>query len=370
MMQDRSMRPPEHSSDTLDCRQGQGVECSPSLKTIEELTRLWQRILQRSPIGIEENFFDLGGNPSLAAELFSEIADAFGRELSPLTITQAPTIHALARLLEKSSAASIPPLLLLRPGHAAPPVFITHGIGSSVMDLFDLISHVQTTHPIYGMQARGMDGVEEPLDNIEDMAEYFLAAVRKIQPRGPYILVGYSLGGLVTLEMAGRLAEKGEKIALLALLETYPHRRYMPLGTRVQLYVHLARHHASKITKLPPYRALRYLLASKHRTTSGGHGSSKAIGLRVSAARRVYEKSNAALMRYRPRRYSGPIRFVKSAISLRFPENPAAVWAYLLPQLEIEIVPGDHQGIITEKFESLAAVLSRYLREAFAEEQR
>jgi pimeloyl-ACP methyl ester carboxylesterase len=73
------------------------------------------------------------------------------------------------------------------------------------------------------MQAKGIDGVEEPLDRIEDMARYSLDAVRQLQPHGPYLLIGFSLGGLVTLEMAQQLIADGEKIGLLAMLDSYPH---------------------------------------------------------------------------------------------------------------------------------------------------
>ena len=350
-----------------------------ALPTIETITGIWQGIFRRPQIGSEDNFFDLGGDPSLAAQLFSEIAKVFGRELSPLMIYQAPTIAALATAVEQSSPVRIPPLLLLkagakagaRTGNAASPAFITHGIGSSVMDFFELVKHIETPRAIYGMQARGTDGVDEPLDTIEDMAQFFLDGIKAIQPSGPYLLIGYSLGGLITLEMAERLVENGERVALLALLETYPHRSYLPFGPRFQLSTRLVRHHASAMMKLPARGVVQYIRGgseyrwkvsqdpgeSEDNNSPGGELSTLAM-LRVSG------KAKSALARYRPRAFGGRTRFVKSAISLRFPENPRAVWADLLPQLEVEIVPGTHQGIVRTEFKSLAAVLSRYLKEA------
>src|SRR5271156_3255568 len=169
---------------------------------IEVLTPIWQRVLQLSPIQINDDFFDLGGDSSLALQLFTEIAQVCDRELPPVTIYQARTIAALAALLEQPTTPRFPTLVLLKPGANKPPVFLAHGLGGSVIDFFQPVRQIETDHPIYGMQARGIDGLEEPLERIEDMADFYLDAIKKVQPRGPYILVGYSLGGLVVLEMA------------------------------------------------------------------------------------------------------------------------------------------------------------------------
>jgi len=278
----------------------------------------------------------------------------------------------MAELLDQSGNIKIPPLLLLRPGEVAPPVFITHGIGSSVMDLFNLVHSLDTPHPVCGMQARGMDSLDEPFDRIEDMADYFLDAIKTVQPHGPYILVGYSLGGLVTLEMARRLTERGEKLALLALLETYPHRRHLSLGPRIQLASQLARHHVAMLGKVPVLSIPNYLFGgsayrmkvSEELFEQAQNGSAGFTPTR--ATRKVHEKSYSALMRYRPPDYDGRIRFVRAATSLRFPKSPSAAWAGRLPGLEIETVPGTHQSIIAADSATLAAVLSRYLREASA----
>lgn len=319
------------------------MEHQPKPALIESLTSLWRKVLRRPSIGPEDTFFALGGGPSEAAELFSEIAKTFGRELSPSAIYCAPTVAALAAVLESSSPFRLPPLIPLRAGTDAPPVFITHGLGATVMDFFGLVRHIDTSRPIYGMQARGSDGTEEPFGHIEDMAEYFLTAIREVQPRGPYILIGYSLGGLVTLEMAQRLIARREEVALLALLESYPHRSYLPFGPRVRLHAQLLRHHLSnavrgKIRRRPSIR-----------------------GTLSPAMQRVHDASYHALTRYRPRPYPGKVQFVRAAVSLDFPDDPRAAWAGRIDDMEIETAPGDHQEIVTTHFKELAAVLSRYL---------
>ncbi len=136
-------------------------------------------------------------------ELFNEIAKSCNRELPPVTIYHAPTIAALAALLEQQASPRLPSLVELKAGTSGKPVFIAHGLGGSAMEFFQVVKHVEAPNAIYGMQARGTDGMDEPLDQIEDMAQFHIDAIREIQPNGPYLLVGYSLGGLVVLEMRG-----------------------------------------------------------------------------------------------------------------------------------------------------------------------
>ncbi len=316
---------------------------------IDILTAIWRRVLQLPSVEVEDNFFDLGGDSSLALKLFTEVAQVCGRELPPVTIYQAPTITALATLLERPAALQFPPLVLLRAGTQQPPVFLAHGLGGSAMDFFQPVKHIQSEHPIYGLQARGVDGMEEPFERIEDMAEFHLDAIKKIQPHGPYLLIGYSLGGLVTLEIAQRLSASREKVALLAMLDAYPHIHHLSLRQRVLLSARRAR------------RGLRNLSASMAYQPPDGVSFSPAM-------QRVRDSAYRALTHYRPRFYNGEIKFVKAATSTTFPDDPVAVWATLADKFEIEAVPGDHLGMITTHYESLAAVLSRYLKEVFCQE--
>jgi len=332
------------------------------------LSPIWRRVLQVRSISVEDNFFDLGGDSSLALELFNEIARACGRELPPVTIYHAPTIAALADLLEQPTTPRLPPLVLLKPGPQAPPVFITHGLGGSVMDFYQVVKHIQLPNAIHGMQTKGIDGVEEPFDRIEDMAQFYLDAIREVQPHGPYLLIGYSLGGLVTLEMAQRLSESGEKIALLAMLDSYPNIRYLPPGQRIRLLRRLVARHASTVVQLPMREALSYILRPSERRQHipGDHsGRARYQSSGVSPAmQRVRDSAYLALSRYQPRFYRGAIKFVRAQVSTDFPDDPAAVWANLANQFEVETVPGDHLEIITTHFAQLACVLSRFVTEA------
>jgi acetoacetyl-CoA synthetase len=337
--------------------------------TLEELTQIWQRVLQRSPIGPDDNFSDLGGTDLSADSLFAEIAQVFGRELPSATICYAPTIAALAALIEQPTLPRFPPLLQLKPGSEKPPIFIAPGVGGRA-SFSPLAGHIRTGHPIYGIQAKGVDGLEEPFDRVENMAKFYLDALKQMQPHGPYILVGYSFGGLLALEMAQRLSDDRESVALLALMDTYPHPRYFPPSERLRLIAKRMRNRISLVKKLSlrgafshsvrAFQRRLHLARVRHRTPSPGTS-------RLSFAQtlsRVEASNFVAMAHYRPRFYRGKIRFVRPEGDNYLPSDPAALWKGLAAELEVEIVPGDHLGMVNTHFENLAAVLTRYVKEA------
>jgi acetoacetyl-CoA synthetase len=345
------------------------VNPMPTSTMVEMLTPIWQRVLQLSSIGVDDNFFEVGGDSTLALALFNEIAQASGRELPPVMIYHAPTIAALAAVLEESAAPRVPPLVQLKAGSAEPPIFITHGLGGSVMDFFQVVKHIQTSRAIYGMQQKGIDGAEEPSQSIEEMARYSLEAVKQLQPHGPYLLVGYSLGGLVTLEMARQLNAAGEAVALLAMLDSYPEIRYLSFAQRCRLLARLATRRASTAMKLPVGDAVSLLLRPSQRrslTPTVSYQPPADVSL-SPAMQRVRQSAYLALTRYQPRFYPGRIKFVRAAIPSDFPADPSPVWAHLADKFEVETVPGDHLEIMTTHYDKLGSAISRYAEEALHE---
>jgi acetoacetyl-CoA synthetase len=216
------------------------------------------------------------------------------------------------------------------------------------------------------MQAKGIDGAEEPFDRIEDMAQFYLDAIRQVQPHGPYLLAGYSLGGLVTLEMAQQLTANGEKVALLAMLDSYPDIRYLSLTQRAQLVTRLMTRRATTAMKLPVGEALSLIIRpSRRRAVAPKVSYQPPVDVLLSPAmQRARECAYLALTRYKPRFYPGEIRFVRAEISTDFPADPEPVWAHLAGKFEVETVPGDHLGIMSTHYEKLAAAISRYVEKA------
>jgi acetoacetyl-CoA synthetase len=332
------------------------------------LKGIWQHVLQRPSIGVDDHFFDVGGGLESADRLFAAIAKACGRELPSATIYHAPTIAALASLLEQPALPEFSPFVQVKAGGKQPPILIVHGLAGTV-PFFELAKCMETDgHPVYGIQAKGVDGMEEPLESVEDMAGFYLDSLKRFQPHGPYLLIGYSFGGLVTLEMARRMLEAGEKVSLLALVVAYPDTRYLSWSQRLQLYARRARRHLARIWHRPMRDKISYVARElRERLHIAGVPEPDPGVSRLSFARTtlsVKEKARIALARYRPRPYSGKISFVKSEEDRYFPADPAAVWDQLAAEFEVEAVPGGHLHMITEHFEALAAVLTRFVNEA------
>lgn len=353
---------------------GCNVSPKPASPMAEMLTAIWQRVLPRPFIGVDDNFFAIGGNVRLADMLFAEIAQECGRELPSATIYHTPTIAALARLLEQPTLPRFSPFVQMKAGHEKPPILIAHGLEGSAQ-FFKLAKHIRTGHAIYGIQAMGLDGMEEPFDRIEDMATYYLDSIKELQPHGPYILIGYSFGGLVALEMAQRLSQDGENVGLLALVDAYPYPRFLSAGQRLRLIVQRARRHIFEMKQLPARGATSYFVRGLQRRVriAGVHSAGTPLPERsrltlAQTIPRVKDKAYVALARYQPKFYGGKIKFVKSESDTYFPGDPVAVWANLAAEFEVEIVPGTHLNMVTTNFEGLAAVLTRYVRGVFYQE--
>ncbi len=310
-------------------------------KLVERLLPIWQQALGKPSIGIHDNFFELGGDREIAKRLFLEVSRFAPRLLPPVMIYLAPTVSSMAELLEHPEAAELAPAILLREGTHKPPVFISHGLGASVLDLVVLAKHIETDHAIYGLQAKGTEGNDEPLDNVEDMAAFHMEAIRRIQAHGPYILMGYSFGGLVMMEIAQRLTTAGETVELLGMVDTYPTRRVMKLVPYLQL--------TARLVKRKVQRRLGVL---------------KPVD-RVAPTPEVERqkvKCHTALERYEPRYYDGELHFLRAAEISDFPADPIPVWSHLVKNLHVETVSGNHLEMLDVHPEALAAALSRYLR--------
>lgn len=310
---------------------------------IKSLTETWQRVLGRSSIGSDDNFFDLGGDRAKAITLFEEIAALKGRRLSPVLIYTAPTIRELAKLLASPESPAVPAVLLLKPGRLEQPVFLVHGLGGNALEFFELVKHLQTERAVYGTQAKGSDGLEKPAERIEEAAKYFLQGIRKVQPRGAYTLIGYSLGGLMALEIARQLEIAGERVALLCMIESYPAIGRVPLRQRLGIN----------------WRVGRMRIMEKVR--GGGNDPKAEDKIATPELRHVKECDYIALQKYDPQPYGGKVHFVKARKSMHFPDDPQKVWGKLIPRMEIETVSGDHHEILRNHFAELAALLSRHL---------
>ncbi|WP_332460713.1 alpha/beta fold hydrolase [Bacillus velezensis] len=195
----------------------------------EMLCELFAEVLHLPRVGIDDRFFDLGGHSLLAVHLMSRIREAMGAELSIGTLFEAPTVASLAERLESGTGTSALDVLLpLRTAGEETPLFCVHPAGGLSWCYAGLMSSLEADYPIYGLQARGI-GKKEPLpQSLDDMAADYIEKIRTVQPKGPYRLLGWSLGGNVIQAMATQLQSRGEEVSLLVMLDAYPN-HFLPI---------------------------------------------------------------------------------------------------------------------------------------------
>lgn len=188
------------------------------------MVRLWEEILSISPIGVRDNFFDLGGDSLHVVDMTELIQHRLGIELSNTTLLQSPTVEQLAsEMLQLPEAMSYEPLVPIQSSGQKRPFFCVPGAGGNVIYFYHLARYLGSDQPFYGLQAQGLDGESEPLARVEDIAAYYIKAIQSVQPQGPYLLGGYCFGYLVVLEMAQQLLKQGYEVALLVSLDAPAH---------------------------------------------------------------------------------------------------------------------------------------------------
>ncbi len=191
---------------------------APETPLEQQLAAIWERELDIRPIGVTDNFFDLGVTSIAAATLFAAIEHERGGELPLGAIFQAPTVRALARLLEGSSAPSRwTSLIPIQTEGSRPPIFCIHGGAGTILHLAALSRRLGPDQPFYGLQSRGLYGGATPLTSVEEMATHYLREMQEVWPEGPWYLGGYCFGSIVAFELAQRLVAQGEEVKLLAV---------------------------------------------------------------------------------------------------------------------------------------------------------
>ena len=186
-------------------------------ETATKLARLWAELLQIDVVGINDNYFELGGNSLLAVNLCAKIERQFGVKLPLTSLIEAPTVAELARLLDTRGSHN--PVVLLRKGGDRPPLFLVHDADGETMLYRGLAMHLDPQHTVYGLQPFSRPNHPILHTCFEEMAEFHISNIRQIQPHGPYLLGGLCAGGLIAFEVARQFEQAGERVAMVALLD-------------------------------------------------------------------------------------------------------------------------------------------------------
>ncbi|HZI13113.1 MAG TPA: amino acid adenylation domain-containing protein [Myxococcus sp.] len=317
----RALPAPEGASRALD----RGY-VAPRDELEARLVALWEELLGVQPVGVRSNFFDLGGHSLLAVTLMGRIWSSMGRQLPVAALFQSPTVEHLAQLLrEDADMAPASPLVSIQPEGDLPPFFCVHPVGGHVLCYAELARRLGPRQPFHALQARGLEGREEPCDSLEAMASLYLDALRAVQPHGPYRLGGWSLGGLIAFEMASQLARQGETVAELLLIDTRAPGAEPPPAEE----------------ELASLGATLFAQDLAQRTGEPSTAPTEAL-------QRVFESNLRAAWLYAPEPYPGTVTLLRAA------GNPAPEslghqlgWERLaLSGVEVHSLEGDHYSLL------------------------
>ncbi|MGY6535720.1 MAG: type I polyketide synthase [Pararhodobacter sp.] len=347
---------------------------APRNEIESRLVGFWEELLGVGGVGVEDSFFDLGGHSLIAVRLFAQIRKAFSVEFPISVLFEAPTIAACAALIAEQTglgdstdtpdqtakpARRFQYLVPMHQGEGGErrPFFLVAGMFGNVLNLRHLAGLLGRDRPFYGLQARGLLGDSEPHARLDEAARDYIAELRQVQPHGPYLLGGFSGGGLTALEMARTLQAEGEQVALLTLLDTpVPLRPTLTKADKALIKLQEFK------AKGPGYlsewlQARRAWKATQARmaTEAKGEGDGAFHNRRIEAAFRN------ALPLVQMARYDAPValfrppldrhwkvtggRWVSREKEFVSPDNDWGPW---MPQLSVHEVPGDHDSMVLE----------------------
>ena len=187
------------------------------------LVGIWENMLNIQPIGVNEDFFDLGGTSITAIRLFSEIQKRFNKKLQPISLLTHQTVEALAKFIaEESGESNFSSLVPLRASGSKPPIYCLHAGGGHVFFYKDLAKHLGHDQPVYALQRLGVDDVTQAAQDIESTAAHYLNEIRKVQPRGSYALLAYCFSISICWEMVKQIMEAGDSVSVIAMIDSSP----------------------------------------------------------------------------------------------------------------------------------------------------
>ncbi|APX22784.1 MAG: polyketide synthase [Rhodobacteraceae bacterium] len=376
------------SPQKFDRPQLDGDYVAPENDIERTLVGFWEDLLGVQTVGVEDSFFDLGGHSLIAVRLFSMVKKTWRIDFPISVLFEAPTIRKCAVLIAEQAgiAAEDAPegaapkaperrfthIVPMHDGEGGPktPFFLVAGMFGNVLNLRHLAHLLGADRPFYGLQARGLYGGEAPHHDIVEMARDYIAEMRQVQPEGPYMVGGFSGGGITAFEIARQLETAGEEVSLCVLLDTpLPVRR--PLAPRDRLLIQLqeARAKGPFYPLLWARNRIRWEIAKRRTGAETGaehsfHNAEIEAAFLAAVARYEVTPWDGRLVLYRPPlvgkwQVSGG-RIVNSERAYVLNDND---WSRFVPHVEAHEVPGDHDSMVLEPN---VRVLAALMREAIA----
>jgi thioesterase domain-containing protein/acyl carrier protein len=326
---------------------------APRNDTEAGLARIWQNLLDRRPISVTANFFEIGGHSLLAAKMLTRIESAFGKRLPLAMLFEAPTIADLAAVIQDESTLMAPPVLnAIQPRGSKPPLFWIDGYSRMI----PLANALGEERPFLGLPLPAIGDLPTPYQ-IPDIASAVIRIIRKVQPEGPYHLGGWCFPGLIAYAVACELQEQGQEVAFLAMVDTRnpTHFRRQP---RVAVIVPKLRYYLGELIELRTRDARAYIVDLMKTRFSNLIRRMYRLNYRLHlrfglpllpAVRRPGEVAYLALAAYEPKPYSGRLILVRNVARVDEPHVDRQLgWDELVHHVDVVECPGDHVTIFEE----------------------
>src|SRR5690606_17238607 len=196
--------------------------CPSENDTQKLLATLWKKVLRVGTVGIDDDFFEMGGHSLIAVKLVALIHKNFGIKLPLGSLFEHSTIRKQAMLIdEKQDPMKWDCVIPVRKAGALPPLYVIHGAFLDVLYIRNLLPYLDPEQPLYGIQGMGLSGKSSPLGSVEEISAYYVSEMLKHTPEGPFALVGYSFGGIFAWEIAKQLRSRGREVVFVGLLDTF-----------------------------------------------------------------------------------------------------------------------------------------------------
>ena len=358
----RALPKPEMSTDG---RQYVG----PRTAAEEILCAIWQRILKVNSISILDNFFALGADSLRVMEAVSLGKEA-GLQLTARQFFESQTVIELAQVCqgqrEEADEAGEAMLVPARLNGSKSPLFFVHPAGGGVNFLWPIAHHLEPDQPAYAFRSKGLSSADVYKPELEEVAADYIDLMKAVQPRGPYLIGGISLGVYIAFEMARQLQNRGEAVSLLALLDSGPDDADNLRDMAARFPLDLAKRFAvdvspEEINAIDPDSRLNYVL-EKIKSATSNHDYSQIARIAPAwyghlwAVERYLSKALADAQSYL---YTGKISLYRTG-----EEKTAMGWSMLSAQaVNINMLEGTHGTLLTEPY---VGTLARMLTRAIA----
>jgi len=352
-----------------------GEYVAPTTELEKAITKIWSANIGIKNIGVNDDFFNLGGNSLLAAKTMMQIEKITGERIPLAAIFKNPTIRQLANVIENPIQSPYKSLVEIKPGSKYP-LYIVHGIGLNVLNFRSMVMKLDADQPVYGLQSLGLTDSSQPSDDMGAIAAAYNQEIMTHNPDGPYLIAGYSFGGYIAYEMVRQLLEKGKEVAVLMMFDTNlqePFHQYnlvKKLLKKSVRQIHKLLFRVRSISKYPKENA-EYLKIYYSRRLNGLIRITDFLDEQdpenlPEFMQVIANKLHTAFNKYRIEPIDVKIDLFKAKERFYFVDDPKYLgWKdYALRGVNVHTVPGDHKDMFTPPHDTaLAAVVQKRLDE-------